>query len=151
MGEPIAAYVIGQGRSVIGVDSSPSLLAMARARFPQSEWLEADMRTLGLGRRVAGILAWDSFFHLPPDDQRAMFGVFARHAAPGARLMFTSGPSAGESIGAFHGEPLYHASLDRDEYRSLLKAHGFTVDAYVADDPACGHHTVWLAREGSST
>ena len=40
-----------------------------------------------------------------------MFGVFARHAAPGARLMFTSGPSEGESIGSYHGEPLYHAPV----------------------------------------
>lgn len=145
MGEPIAAYVIGEGRSVIGVDTSPSLLAMARARFPQSEWVKNDMRTLALGRQVDGILAWDSFFHLTADDQRRMFGVFARHAAPGTRLMFTSGPSEGESLGEYHGEPLFHASLGPDEYRSLLNAHGFTVDAYVADDPACGHHTVWLA------
>jgi SAM-dependent methyltransferase len=149
MGEPIAAYVLGTGRAVIGVDSSPSLLALARARFPRSEWLEADMRALALGRRVDGILAWDSFFHLPPDDQRQMFGVFAAHAASGARLMFTSGPSAGESIGSFHGEPLYHASLDQDEYRSLLASHGFAVDAFVQEDPACGNHTIWLATHSS--
>lgn len=145
MGEPIAAYVLGTGRSVIGVDASPSLVAMCRARFPEGDWIEADMRTLALGKRVDAILAWDSFFHLAPLNQREMFGVFARHAAPGARLMFTSGPSAGESIGSYHGEPLYHASLDPSEYRSLLALHRFNVDAFVPDDPACGGHTIWLA------
>jgi hypothetical protein len=36
--------------------------------------------------------------------------VFRRHAAPKAALMFTSGPAAGEAIGAYRGEPLYHAA-----------------------------------------
>lgn len=145
MGEPIAAYVLGTGRAVIGVDSSPSLIALCGDRFPQAEWMVADMRTLALGKRFDGLLAWDSFFHLTPNDQRAMFDVFARHAAHGARLMFTSGPSEGESIGSYHDEPLYHGSLDPLEYRSLLAAQGFTVDAFVPNDPACGGHTIWLA------
>jgi trans-aconitate methyltransferase len=145
MGEPIARYLLSQGRAVVGVDSSASMIAMCRDRFPASEWLVADMRELELGRRFAGILAWDSFFHLSAEDQRAMFERFARHAAAGAALMFTSGPRAGEAIGTYHGEPLYHASLDPSEYESLLAANGFTVRAYVPDDPDCGEHTVWLA------
>ena len=44
------------------------------------------------------------------------------------------------------GEPLYHASLDDAEYRALLAAYGFEVMAHVAENPACGRHTVWLAR-----
>jgi hypothetical protein len=74
-----------------------------------------------------------------------MFPVFRDHAAPRAALMFTSGPAHGEVIGAFEGEPLYHASLDPDEYRALLMAHGFRVVRHVADDPACNGHTIWLA------
>lgn len=145
-GEPIAADLAGRGFRLTGIDSAPSLLALCRARFPDAEWVHADMRTLSLGRRFGGIVAWDSFFHLSMDDQRAMFPVFAAHAAPGAPLMFTSGPAAGEAMGEFQGEPLYHASLDPEEYRSLLAAHGFAVVRHVADDPECGHHTIWLAR-----
>jgi len=48
-------------------------------------------------------------------------------------------------MGSFAGEPLYHASLDRDEYRALLNANGFDVVAHVAEDPTCGRRTVWLA------
>lgn len=144
MGEPMAAYVLGTGRAVIGVDTSPSLIAMASARFPQADWIVADMRTLALRKRFGGLLAWDSFFHLTAQDQREMFGVFAKHAAPGARLMFTSGSSEGESIGSYHGEPLYHASLAPPEYRALLTTHGFVVDAFVPDDPECGGHAIWL-------
>ncbi len=95
-----------------------------------------------------GILAWDSFFHLCHDEQRRMFPIFREHAAPRAALMFTSGPSHGEAIGACQGEPLYHASLDGAEYRALLEANGFAVVAHVVEDPACGGHTIWLAERG---
>ena len=66
--------------------------------------------------------------------------------APDAALLFTSGPSHGEAVGSYRGEPLYHASLAEDEYRSLLRANGFVVVDHVAADPGCGGHTVWLAQ-----
>jgi len=147
--EPIARYIIEQGRDVVGIDSAPALIALCRERFPEREWVVGDMRTLSLDRRFAGILAWDSFFHLCPDDQRRMFPIFRRHAAPGAALMLTSGPSASEAIGTFAGEKLYHASLDPAEYRALLADNGFAVVSHVAEDPECGRHTIWLARLGS--
>lgn len=149
-GEPIAAHLLAQGFRVCGVDASPTLIGLCRARFPDAEWHVADMRALRLGRRFDGVIAWDSFFHLAYDDQRRMLGVFAEHAAPGAALLFTSGPAHGEAVGAFQGEPLYHASLDADEYRSLLAAHGFEVVMHVVEDPDCGGHTIWLARRGPS-
>jgi SAM-dependent methyltransferase len=145
-GEPIARHLIAAGYTVTGVDSSPTMIALCESRFPDARWLVADMRTLSLGRRFDGLLAWDSSFHLRADDQRAMFAIFRNHAAPGAALMFTSGPRASVAMGTFEGEPLHHASLDPDDYRALLAAHSFAVVAHVAEDPACGGHTVWLAR-----
>jgi hypothetical protein len=38
-------------------------------------------------RTFDGVLAWDSFFHLTPDDQRGMFAVFSVHVAKDATLM----------------------------------------------------------------
>lgn len=144
--EPMAAYLIEAGHSVVGVDSSPAMIDACRKRFPTQEWIVADMRALALQQQFSGMLAWDSFFHLCPDDQRTMFDVFAAHAAPNAALMFTSGPSQGEVVGSFAGEPLYHASLDAAEYRSLLDRNGFRVVSHVVEDADCGGHTVWLAQ-----
>lgn len=149
-GEPIARYVLDRHHSVTGIDSAPALIELCRQRFPQAQWHVQDMRSLALGRRFDGLIAWDSFFHLTPEDQRAMFPVFAAHAAPGAALMFTSGPAHGEAIGSFEGGPLYHGSLAPEEYRALLSAHGFAVAAHVVEDPGCGGHTIWLARRGRS-
>ena len=144
--EPIARYLIEKGCEVTGIDSSPALIGMCKERFPDQDWIVADMRTLSLDRRFDGILAWNSFFHLCPEDQRRMFPIFRRHAGTKAALMFTSGPAHGEAIGTYKGEPLYHGSLDREEYRSLLDQNGFDVVSHVVEDPNCGHQTVWLAQ-----
>lgn len=146
MGEPIARFFIEAGCRLTGVDVAPSLLALSRTRFPEHAWVESDMRGLDLGRRFDAIIAWDSFFHLPQDDQRAMFDVFERHAAPGASLLFTSGTDDGTAIGSVAGRPLYHASLASAEYARLLAAHGFAVSLHRVGDPACGDHTIWWAE-----
>jgi hypothetical protein len=93
------------------------------------------------------VLAWDSFFHLTHDDQRRMFGVFRAHAAPSAAVMFNAGPSHGEGIGCYRGDPLYHASLSADEYEALLDKSGFDVVAHAVEDwQSAGGRSVWLAR-----
>ena len=145
-GEPIARHLIASQFAVTGVDAAPAMIDLCRSRFTSGTWLVADMRELALGRRFDGLIAWDSFFHLRPDHQRAMFPIFGAHAAPNAALMFTSGASFGEAIGTFEGEPLYHGSLDPAEYRALLDVAGFAVGGHVADDPNCGGHTIWLAQ-----
>lgn len=146
-GRPIAQYFLSHGGRVTGVDGAAAMTRLCKRRFPTAAWITHDMRSLDLGRRFDIILAWDSFFFLTPGDQRAMFPVFADHAKPGARLLFTSGPEAGKRIGTFEGEPLYHASLDPVEYRALLRRYGFAVQRFRPEDPNCGGHTVWLARK----
>jgi SAM-dependent methyltransferase len=148
-GIPVARYMAEHGLRVTGVDSSPTLISLCRERLPDHEWLVGDMRLLRLPRRFDGILAWDSFFHLTPDDQRRMFDVFARHAVRSAVLMFNSGPAHGESVGTYRGDPLYHASLNSDEYAALLGSIGFEAVAHAVEDwRTGGGRTVWLARAG---
>lgn len=143
----MARYLAQHGVEVTGVDSSETMISMFRRRIGGAQALVCDMRTLHLERAFQGVIAWDSFFHLTPDDQRNMFAIFRRHSARGASLMFTSGPEAGEAIGELEGEPLYHASLAATEYRARLAASGFVVHAHVPNDPGCGGRTVWLAQK----
>jgi SAM-dependent methyltransferase len=149
-GAPVAVNLVAHGLCVTGVDSSPTLISLSRSRLPEQEWIVADMRSLSLGRTFDGMLAWDSFIHLRPDDQRAMFAVFAAHAARTAILMFNTGAVYGERIGSYRGDPLYHASLDAAEYEYLLLAFGFEIIDHTIEDPRAGGRTVWLARRNSS-
>lgn len=145
-GEPIARYLLEKECAVTGVDAAPEMIEIAKSLFSGASWFVSDMRSLDLNATFDGLLAWNSFFHLNAADQRRMFPIFRRHAAAGAALMFTSGPSSGEAIGTFEGEPLYHASLDAAEYRQLLDDNGFDVVDHVVEDPECGRLTVWIGR-----
>ena len=146
-GKPIADYLIQHDHKITGVDSSDVMIEMARQNFPEQHWLQADMRTVEFDQKFNAILAWDSFFHLTPNDQRQMFSQFARLAQQGTALMFSSGPSHGEAIGDLFGDALYHASLAPEEYTALLNDHGFRVIKMVVEDVECTGHTVWLTQK----
>jgi len=91
-GFPIAAELIERGFGVTGVDGTPTMIALFRRNLPGVGVHLADMRELALNRRFQGLLAWDSFFHLKPDDQCRMFPRFQAHAEPRAALMLAAGP-----------------------------------------------------------
>ncbi len=67
-------------------------------------------------------------------------------------MLFTSGPAFGEAIGILEEEPLYHTSLDPDEYCLLLDRNGFDVVTHVAETlTAAGARSGWRvsgSREG---
>ena len=50
-GDPVARAFLQQGFRITGVDSSPNLVAIAKGRLPEAEWIVADMRRLNLKRR----------------------------------------------------------------------------------------------------
>lgn len=145
-GQPIAQWFVARGDHVTGVDGAAAMIAELRTRVPEVRAMRADMRGLDLGETFDIILAFNSFFHLSPVDQRAMFPVFAAHAAPRARLLLTTGPSAGEAVGQVGTSPVYHASLAPSEYRALLVEHGFAEVWFRPEDATLKGHSVWLAE-----
>lgn len=149
-GEPIAVYMAGRGFRVTGIDAARAMLAIARARVPGGDWRLADMRGLDLGETFDGVIGWDSFFHLRPDEQRAVLPRLARHLNPGGALMLTVGPAAGEVAGHVGDDAIYHSSLAPDEYDSILAGLGLAVVRFTKEDPDCGGRTVLLARKVSA-
>jgi SAM-dependent methyltransferase len=144
-GDPIAAYLRSGGFRIIGVDASRAMLDIARTRFPEGDWRHADMRALDLGESFDGIIAWDSFFHLTPEEQRATISRFAAHLAPGGALMLTVGPEAGEVAGHVGADPVYHSSLSREDYAQCLARDGLDIVSFAPEDPDCDFHTILLA------
>lgn len=144
-GEPIARHLIERGFAVTGIDFSGAMLEIARSRFPEGRWIERDMRSLDLGERFDGMVAWDSFFHLTRDEQREIIPRLARHLLPGGAMLLTVGPNDSEALGRVGDGTVYHASLSPAEYADRLKAAGLMVESFTADDPACAGHSVLLA------
>jgi SAM-dependent methyltransferase len=150
-GDPIAAYMTDTGYDVLGVDASRAMLALARSRYPAGDWQYGDMRDLDLPERFDGIISWNSFFHLMPDEQRAILPRIGRHMKEGAGLMLTVGPEAGEVTGHVGGDPVYHASLAPEEYVDRLSMLGVDIVDFVPEDPSCDGQTVLLGRKRRTT
>ncbi|MDR6339468.1 SAM-dependent methyltransferase [Filimonas zeae] len=145
-GIPVITYLLQQGMQVLGVDASHSMLDIAIHNFPEVDFQQADMRNLSLHQKFDAIIAWHSFFHLPPEDQPPMFRIFSNHLNPGGILLFTSGTKHSEVLSFMGGENVYHGSLDTQEYRDLLELHQFKILQYREDDPECGNATIWMTQ-----
>ncbi|MFK7745772.1 MAG: class I SAM-dependent methyltransferase [Roseobacter sp.] len=146
-GEPIARWFTVEGFHVTGVDFAQNMLDIARSRWPDGDWRQADMRALDLGEVFDGIIAWDSFFHLPPEDQRSTIARMAAHLSPGGSLLMTVGPKAGEVFGAVGDEQVYHASLSPAQYATCLEENGLRLTGFLAEDPETNRHSVLMARK----
>ena len=57
-----------------------------------------------------------------------------------------AGPAYGIALGSYRGDPLYHASLDAEDYRMLLARHDFELIDHAIEDAEAGGRTVWLGR-----
>ena len=146
-GDPIALYLTRLGHRVTGIDAARAMIDLARDRFPGGDWRQADLRRLDLGQTFDGVIGWDSFFHLSPEEQRTTLPRLAAHLAPQGALMLTVGPEAGEVAGHVGEDPVYHASLSPEEYEQQLAGLGLRILHFVRQDPDCGSHTVLLARK----
>lgn len=146
-GEPIARYLIDRDRQLTGIDISERMIALARTRFGRHRWICADMRDAEVEGSFHGVIAWDSIFHLRPEDQAAMVIKAAQWLEPDGALLFNTGSARDETIGCQFGEELYHASLAPAEYRALFAEHGLIEVAFAPHDQATGGRAIWLARK----
>ena len=64
----LTAYLDGLGIDVVGIDLSPGMIAVARRAYPALRFEVGSMTALDLpDGGVAGVLAWYSIIHTPPD------------------------------------------------------------------------------------
>ena len=146
-GEPIARYLVDRERLLTGVDASARMIALARTRFARHQWICGDMRDVAVEGPFHGVIAWDSLFHLRPEEQAAMVVKAAAWLAPGGAFLFNTGSARDETMSCQFGEELYHASLAPAEYRALFAGHGLVEVAFVPDDHTTGGRAIWLVRK----
>lgn len=83
-----AEYLASLGHTVIGVDSSPGMLAVAREKIPQGDFQEADLHDLPLANKSVDLVVCSiAVIHLP--DLEGPFGEFARVLRPGGYLVIS--------------------------------------------------------------
>lgn len=84
----VAIELARRGVVVVGVDSNASMIATARRRAPELEWLESDVATLDLGRVFdVVVMAGNVPLFTPRGTEAPLVEGCARHVMPGGALV----------------------------------------------------------------
>jgi SAM-dependent methyltransferase len=104
----VTAHLRSLGLDAFGIDLSPGMIDVARRDHPDLRFEVGSMLALDLpDAGLAGVLAWYSVIHTPPELLPVVFAEFHRVLAPGGHLLL-----------AFHVG---------DERRPMVTAYGHAV------------------------
>ena len=119
-----AEYLAGRGHRVIGVDSSPDMLARARVRVPPADFRHGDLDRLPVPDDHADLVVCGlALVHL--SDLRPAFAEFARVLRPGGHLVITD---VHRDLVALGSVPHVRRA---DGSPGLLSAHGHLASEYL--------------------
>jgi SAM-dependent methyltransferase len=108
----------------IGIDLVPEFIDHARAAHPNGRYELGSMRRLAVpDRSVAGILAWYSLIHVPPDDLDGVVAELRRAMAPAGTLV--AGFFDGDEVAAFEHKVATAYYWPVDEFAARLRRAGF--------------------------
>ena len=131
-GEPIAAWLAGQGFAVTGIDASPCMIARAQAlALPGARFMQRDVLDYRPDAPFDAAIAFDSLWHVPQERQAELYPLLRAWLRPGGLLLFTHGCTDGTVQGEMLGETFYYAALSAGRVRELLAENGFEVLSFV--------------------
>lgn len=136
----VTARLHALGLDIRGVDLSPAMVALARGQHPGVRFDVGSLSRLDVpDGGLAGLLAWYSLIHLPPDRVPGALAGFHRALAPGGHLAL--GFQAGEGVKrheqAFgHDVALDFHRMSPERTAAALEEAGFDVTATVVRAPA---------------
>ncbi|GAA3741397.1 class I SAM-dependent DNA methyltransferase [Micromonospora maritima] len=138
----ITAHLRRLGPDVTGVDLSPGMVAVARRTYPELRFEVGSMTELtAADGSLAGLVAWYSLIHLPPELLPQVFAGFHRVLAPGGHLLLAvkAGDRLDRRERAYGHRVAYDVHwLPPERLAAQLGAAGFAVSATVLREPVDG-------------
>jgi len=124
----------------VGLDFSRVQLGLARDRIPDAPLLQADMTALPIADdSIDAVTAYHAVFHVPREQQPAVYREFARVLRPGGRVLMTVGRGSGNSTASNwldSGHPMFWSTPGRTATLDQLRGAGFEVVwERLVDDP----------------
>jgi SAM-dependent methyltransferase len=135
----VTAHLHSLGLNAFGVDLSPTMIELARQAHPDLRFEVGSMTELDAGdATLAGILAWYSVIHTPPEELPAILAEFHRALAPGGHLLlafFQADDDPGVLTQPFDHKVTLAYRWSLDGLGELLHKAGFTESARLRREP----------------
>ena len=135
----LTGHLHSLGLDVVGADLSPAMIAEARRRFPELSFGIARLDAPGVAPgALAGLLAWYSLIHVPPENFLSTLRTLADSLSPGGylQLAFQVGEDHRRITEAYgHTVDLDAWRLDPDHVTTQLPEVGLDVIATVRRAP----------------
>ncbi|MEV0337393.1 class I SAM-dependent methyltransferase [Nocardia sp. NPDC050713] len=135
----IAAHLESLGIPTFGMDLSPRMIELARNEFPGLRFEVGSMEELTIeDGALAGLVAWYSLIHLPPERVPHVLNEFYRVLRPkGHALLAFQAADAADTVLAFDHKVTRAYRWSPDRLAQLARDAGFTVIARMvcAPDP----------------
>jgi SAM-dependent methyltransferase len=136
----ITQLLVELGLDACGVDLSPGMIAAARRAYPELRFEVGDMAHLATETAsLAGVLAWYSTIHTPPEELPAVLAEFRRVLRADGWLLlgFQSGEGATLITSAYGHDDLNLMRYCRsvEQFRALLIDAGFRMHTHVVREP----------------
>ncbi|MEH1164112.1 class I SAM-dependent methyltransferase [Micromonospora sp. CPCC 205539] len=139
----ITDYLRSLGVDATGIDMVPEFIAHARTTHPGGSYHLGSMETLAVAdQSIAGILAWGSLIHLPPQDLHGMLAEIRRVMAPAGSLVLSF--FVGDDVAAFDHKVVTAYRWPVDEFSERLRRAGFT-EVERLQRPSDGTHRPYAA------
>lgn len=112
--------------AVTGIDVSPEMIKLAIEHHPDETFFVDDICHFQATEKYQFILAWDSIFHLPLNEQEPVVVKLCNLLAKGGVLIYTFGDAVGEHDDQMKGETFHYSSIGINGNLALMAMHGVT-------------------------
>jgi len=146
-GIPITRALLARGHTLVGLDSSSSMLQRFRNNCPETPAVRGIAQLCPFSDCIFdAAVAWGIMFHLNHEDQSRAIASISRVLKSRAPFLFTSGKVDGleGKVGTMNDVVFRYFSHSIHNYRCILRDHGFTLLSIHAD---CGDSTCYLAKK----
>jgi SAM-dependent methyltransferase len=135
----VARYLHERGLDIVGIDLSPAMVALARQHHPGLTFRQGTMLALDVPAEAwAGLVAFYSIIHLPPDAVVQALAEFHRVLRPGGRVLLAFHLGEGvRHVEEWWGHPVALDAyfFERTTVESWLEHAGFAIEAYIERQP----------------
>ncbi|OJF10450.1 class I SAM-dependent methyltransferase [Couchioplanes caeruleus] len=139
----ITDHLRSLGINAMGIDIVPEFIAHAKAAHPTGEYQLGSMKRLDVeSHTIAGILAWFSLIHLPPQELDGVLAEFRRVMTPAGTLVV--GFFDGAEASRFDHKVVTAYRWPVDEFSERLMQAGFT-EVERLHRPGDGTHRPYAA------